>query len=280
VRISFVRELVDNREDIPNAIALNATMFNTAAVVGPAIGGLVYAAVGPGWCFTINGISFIAVLIALWMMHLAPFIPPKQSGSTILQLKEGFSYAWGEPNIRYILASTAMVSIFGFGMFTLMPAWARDVLGGDAATNGLLQSGRGLGSMIGALMLATLSHLKMRGRIWTVGSFVLPACAVWFAMMRWLPLSLLALVGLGWGLMSMLNINNAIIQMQVPDALRGRVMGIYSLVFQGGMPIGSLIIGTVATQIEEPLTVVGAAALLMAFAGFTWLARPQLRKME
>lgn len=280
VRISFVRELVDDREDMPNAIALNATMFNTAAVVGPAVGGLVYAAVGPGWCFTINGISFIAVLIALWLMRLSPFIPPKQTSSTLLQLKEGLAYAWGESNIRYILASTAMISIFGFGLFTLMPAWARDVLGGDAATNGLLLSGRGLGSMIGALMVATLSHLKMRGRMWTIGSFVLSLCAVWFALMRWLPLSLLALVGLGWGLMSMVNINNAIIQMQVPDALRGRVMGIYSLLFQGGMPIGSLIAGTVAAQIKEPLTVIGSAMLLLAFACFTWLLRPQLRTME
>lgn len=279
-RISFVAELVADRTDMPNAIALNSTMFNAAAVVGPAIGGLTYALVGPGWCFTLNGLSFIAVIIALALMKLKPIPQPPQRASAVAQLKEGFSYARKDPIVRYLLAGTAIISICGFGLFTLLPAWAHEILKGDATTNGLLNSARGLGAMTGALLVATLAYLRIRGRIWTIGSFSMPLFAVLFALMQWLPFSLLTLMGFGLGLMIMANINNAIIQMEVPDNLRGRVMGIYSLVFMGGMPIGSLIAGIVAARIGEPITVIGASVLMAAFAVFTWLRNPTLRRME
>jgi MFS family permease len=279
VRISFVRELVDDRADMPNAIALNATMFNTAAFVGPAVGGLVYAAVGPAWCFTLNGVSFIAVLIALALMRILTLPPQPKQTSALKELKEGLAYTVREPTIRYLIVGMGVISMCGFGLFALMPAWAKDVLGGDATTNGLLNSARGFGALLGALMVASFGHLKLRGKMWAAGSFALPVCAVLFALMQWLPLSLLMLVGMGWSLMMMANINNAMIQLQVPDHLRGRVMSIYSLVFQGFMPIGSLIAGAVADQWSEPLTVIAASVLLFAFAAYTWLRRPDLRTM-
>ena len=280
VRISFVRELVAEREDMPNAIALNATLFNAAATVGPAIGGLVYAAVGPGLCFIVNGISFTAVITALGLMRIAAVPAPARRISAVSQLKEGFAYVRKEPAILYLMVATAFISICGFGLFALMPAWAKDVLGGDATTNGWLNSARGLGSMLGALLIATLSHLKNRGKMWTIGSYAMPLFALFFAGMRLLPLSLLMLLGFGLNLMMITNINNALIQMEVPDELRGRVMSIYTLVFQGGFPIGSLLAGAAATQFGEPAAVSIAAVLLIGFAVFTTFRRPEIRRME
>jgi MFS family permease len=280
VRISFVRELVDDKADMTNAIALNATMFNTAAFVGPAIGGLIYAAVGPAWCFSINGVSFIAVLIALTWMRLAPLPPQPQRASAVTQLKEGLKYAAEHPTIRYLILAMGVMSMCGFGLFALMPAWAKEILNGDAGTNGLLNSARGLGSLLGALMVASFSYMKMRGKMWTTGSFVLPVCGFLFAISTSTPLALIMLMGMGWSLMMIANINNAIIQMEVPDHLRGRVMSIYTLVFQGFMPIGSLIAGAAASQFSEPITVFAGAGLLLIFAVVTWLVRPDLRRME
>ena len=280
VRISFVRELVADREDMPNAIALNATLFNAAATLGPAVGGLTYAAVGPGLCFILNGISFSAVLTALALMRIAVLPAPTQRVSAVLQLKEGFAYVRSQPAILYLMIGSAFLSICGFSLFALMPAWAKDVLGGDATTNGLLNSARGLGSMVGALLIATLSYLKRRGRMWALGSYAMPLFTLLFALMRELPLSLLMLFGFGLNLMMIANINNALIQMEVPDELRGRVMSIYTLVFQGGFPIGSLLAGAAAAQIGEPTTIAISAVLLLGFALFTSRYRPEIGRME
>ena len=280
VRISFVRELVADREDMPNAIALNATLFNAAATLGPAIGGLTYAAVGPGMCFILNGISFSAVLIALALMRIVLTPAPPRRVSAVSQLKEGFAYVRSEPAILYLMIGSAFLSICGFGIFALMPAWAKDVLGGDATTNGLLNSARGLGSMIGALLIATLSYLKRRGRMWAIGSYAMPLFTLLFAMTRLLPLSLLMLFGFGLNLMMIANINNALIQMEVPDELRGRVMSIYTLVFQGGFPIGALLAGAAATQIGPQNTIGISAVLLFGFAIFTSIRRPDISRLE
>ncbi len=280
VRISFVRELVSDREDMPNAIALNATLFNAAATVGPAVGGLTYAAVGPGLCFILNGISFSAVLVALGLMRITILPAPIRRMSAVSQLKEGFAYVRSEPAILYLMIGSAFLSICGFGIFALMPAWARDVLGGDATTNGLLNSARGLGSMVGALLIATLSYLKMRGKMWAIGSYAMPLFTLLFALTRLMPLSLLMLFGFGLNLMMIANINNALIQMEVPDELRGRVMSIYTLVFQGGFPIGALLSGAAATQIGAPATLGISALLLFCFAIFTTFRRPEISRME
>ena len=280
VRISFVRELVSDREDMPNAIALNAILFNAAATVGPAVGGLTYAAVGPGLCFILNGISFSAVLIALGLMRITLAPAPVRRVSAISQTREGFAYVLSQPAILYLMIGSAFLSICGFGIFALMPAWAKDVLGGDATTNGLLNSARGLGSMLGALLIATLSHLKMRGKMWAIGSYAMPLFTLLFAMVRLLPLSLLMLLGFGLNLMMIANINNALIQMEVPDELRGRVMSIYTLVFQGGFPIGSLLAGAAATRIGAPATLEISALLLFGFAIFTTIRHPEISRME
>jgi MFS family permease len=152
-RTSFVLELV-SRENMTNAIALNSTMFNIATVVGPSVAGLTYAAIGPAWCFTLNGLSFIAVIVALLLMRIKLEPQPVRRAAALAELKEGIRYVLKNRMILSLIGSVGIVSIFGIGMMNLLPAWATDVLHGDVTTNGWLVSARGLGSMISALMLA------------------------------------------------------------------------------------------------------------------------------
>lgn len=165
-------------------------------------------------------------------------------------------------------------------MMTLVPAWAVDVLGGDVRTNGLLLSARGLGALIGALMIAALSHRGVRGRLWTIGSFALPLTMIVFSAARWVPASMLILVMVGWSFMVQVNTSNAMVQSRVPDELRGRVMSVFSLIFFGGMPLGSLLVGSLASQVGAPHTLVINACLLLVFAGFVALRLPFIREMK
>ena len=274
-RQAFVLELVD-REDLTNAIALNATMFNLGTAVGPAVAGLTYSAFGPAWCFTINGISFIAVIVALLMMRLKPVGYVQRATTALVEIRSGIRYVAANRRVRTIIINLGVVSLFGMGFVTLMPAWAVDVLGGDATTNGLLQSARGVGALVGALMLAAAGGSLPRGRLFTLGSLVFPALLFIYAFLRWLPLSLLCLAGVGWGFMVMVNSSNVLVQTQVPDELRGRVMSIYTLAFFGLMPIGSFIAGRLAEQIGEPVTVVAGALILLGVALWILLRVPEV----
>jgi MFS family permease len=278
-RTSFVLELVD-RETMTNAIALNSTMFNIATVVGPSVAGLTYAAIGPAWCFTLNGLSFIAVIIALLLMRIKLEAKPARHAAALAELGEGIRYVFRNPMILSLIGSVGIVSIFGIGMMNLLPAWAVDVLLGDVTTNGWLVSARGFGSLISALMLAYWGSRKLRGRLWTYGAFIMPVTLFIFAWIRWLPLSLVTLLGVGWGFMMILNNSQAIVQSLVPDALRGRVMGVYTLIFFGSMPIGSLLAGSLAEWIGEPLTVMVGAIMLLLFAVAAWVFLPNIRRHD
>jgi len=278
-RVAFVTELV-SREDMTNAIALNSTMFNIATVVGPSVAGLTYAAFGPAWCFTLNGISFIAVIVALLFMRIKPIIQPSRRATVLADLKEGLHYVFSHSLILSLIGSIGLVSFFGIGMLTLLPAWATDILHGNVTTNGLLVSARGFGSLVSALMLAYLGARKFRGKLWTVGAFTMPVMLFIFAWIRWLPLALVALVGVGWSFMMIMNNSNAMMQSQVPDHLRGRVMSVYTLVFFGSMPLGSLFAGSFAQKFDEPLTVILGAALLMVMAIASWIFLPGIRGQE
>jgi MFS family permease len=271
--------LVD-REDMTNAIALNSTMFNTATVVGPSIAGLTYAAFGPAWCFTINGISFIAVIIALLLMQIKPMVKVTRHATVITDLSEGLRYVFSHGLILSLIGAVGLVSLFGVGMLILLPAWATDILHGDVTTNGWLISARGFGSLISALMLAYLGTRHFRGKLWTVGMISMPVFLFVFALIHWLPLSLLTLAGMGWSFMMIMNNSNAIMQSQIPDHLRGRVMSVYSLIFFGAMPLGSLFAGSFAEKFSEPLTVMMSAVILMIFAIATWLFLPGIRRHE
>jgi len=275
---AFVLELVD-RQDLTNAIALNATLFNLATVVGPTVAGLTYAAVGPAWCFTLNGLSFIAMIVALLRMRLPVHTVLPRTQSALAQLHEGVRYTLAQPMLRTLIAVPAVAALFGTAYATLLPAWAVEVLGGDAATNGLLQSARGAGSLLGALMIAAVGYAGWRGRWLTIGTFVYPLVLLLFAAVRTVPLSVVVLIGVGWGGMLLFNMANTLVQSYVSDELRGRVMSIYSLTFFGGMPLGALWSGALGHVIGAPLTIVVGALIVLGFAVLLWVRMPQVRQL-
>lgn len=278
-RQAFILEMVE-REDMTNAIALNSTMFNLAVVLGPAIGGLIYAAVGPGLCFTINGISFIAVIIALLLMKLKPFVPVKRNGSTLNEVKEGLRYVVNHPDLRILISTLFIITLFGIGIATLIPAWAVVVLKGDSTTNGFLLAARGFGSLIGSLLIAAMGRIRFRGKIWTISSVVMPIMMIVFANMRSLIPALLAIAAMGFAFMMIVNLSNAMVQTRIADEMRGRVMGIFTFFFFGAFPLGSLISGWTADVIGEPNTVIASAVILLVFAGLLIWKQPALRAME
>jgi MFS family permease len=275
-RQAFVLEMVD-LPDMTNAIALNGAMFNSATAVGPAVAGVIYAILGPAWCFTINGISFIAVIVALSLMKLVPFVPKPEKTSAVADLKEGIKYVLGHPMIRTITGLIAIVSLFGIAYAILFPAWAVKILGGDAKTNGFLQASRGLGAMAGALIIASLGRFHFRGRLLTLGTLAMPTLILAFAFVHWTPLSLLILFGAGVAQIFIFNLANALVQTFSPNELRGRIMGVYTFVFFGSMPIAALAIGATAQRLGETTAVIIGASVMLLAAVLLLIFFPRLR---
>jgi len=233
---------------------------------------------GPAWCFAINGLSFIAVIIALLLMHLAPVKTTPRQTSALTEIKEGIRYAASHQIIRTFIISQGVLSLFGLSLMVLLPAWSSSILNGDAKTYGLLLSGRGIGALVGALMIASLGRRNIRGKLWTVGNLSMPLLMAIFTMVRWIPLSFAVIMITGWSFMVQVNTSNAMVQTQVEDHLRGRVMSIYTLVFFGGMPLGALIAGGVANHIGEPATLFINAVILFIFAICVYMFLPYIRK--
>jgi len=278
-RQSFVLEMVD-RPVLTNAIALNSMMFNVAMAVGPAIGGISYALFGPGWCFAINAVSFIAVIAALLAMRLADAPPPVRTSGTFNDISSGLRAVVADRRILAIMILMGVESLFGNAFTTLMPAWAVQVLHGDASTNGFLQSARGLGALTSALVIASLSYRKFKGKLMTIGSFIFPIFIVLFSLTRSTTFSLLTLLGVGAFNIVVNNLANSLVQTMTPDELRGRVMAIYMLTFFGFGPIGSLLAGAAATAIGVPLTVALGACGMLACAVAIVAAVPSLRRLQ
>ena len=279
-RNAFVVSLVDDRADLTNAIALNSGMYNMALVLGPAIAGFVYAWLGPAWCFIFNGISFLAVIIALALMRIKPTPRKEKHDHALVAIKDSFKYVRSNKMVMLLIASLGVISIFGFGMLTLIPVWAVKIMHGDVTTNGFLLSFRGLGAVMGALTVAGLASRHIRGKMWTLGSFALPILLITFALSPYLLVSLALLFGVGWSLMFILNNTNSLVQTTIPDKMRGRVMAIYMTVFEGGMPIGSLIMGAAASVIDVRLVVIICGSALLIFALSAYLIYPRLRRLE
>jgi MFS family permease len=279
-RLAFVPELVDDREDYPNAIALNSTFVNLAFVVGPAAAGLVYAWKGAGWCFVINGISFIAIIVALFMMRLKPVFSPPSEKSMINQLKEGIGYTLHHPHIRIIMLLVIFTSLVGNAYTTLLPAWVVTILGGDSALNGWMQSARGFGAFAAALMIASLGRIQFKGKLLTLGSFIFPIMLFIWALVRPISLSLVFIGLSGWGYLITLNMTQTLVQVNVSDELRGRVMGIYTFAFFGMIPVGAILGGALAEWLGEPLTIMLGATLCLAIAVLIFIKVPSIRLLK
>lgn len=263
-----------------NAIAFNSTMFNGGLIIGPAIGAGVYALTGPVWCFIINGISFIAVIIALLLMRITPSPVPPRRGSAFEAITEGFRYVRGNRLVLTLTINVFVVNIIGFGPITHIPAWAVKILQGDVTTNGMLLSARGIGAVIGGLIIATIASRGGRGKMWAISSILMPLTMIIFAVSRNVPLSMLLMAITGFTLVAMMNNSNAMVQANVPDNLRGRVMGLYSLMFMGGGPLGSLLVDLLAERTSEPFTFYLCACGTLIFAAISWFFQPEVRAME
>src|SRR5450756_1745722 len=282
-RYALVDQLVDDKRHLPNALALNGSMFNMATALGPAAAGAVYALLGPAWCFTINGLSFVAVIAALLFMHLRPVPLCPRGQSPMAGIVEGLRYVWRHENIRTLILLMGITSLFGLSFAALIPAWAVKMLHGTATTgatiNGLLQSARGVGALLAALTIATVSHLKIKGRIATFGTFAYPVALLAFAVARSTALALPLMALVGFASFLVVNLCNVLIQSQVEDSLRGRVIAIYSLVYFGMMPIGSLLTGWLAQWASEPVAIIVSAFAALTGAVLIWMLVPRLRAM-
>jgi MFS family permease len=249
---------------------------------------MVYFLFGPAWCFTINGLSFIAVIIALLMMKIKKTKRKLRKVNFFQEIGDGMRFIRSEPNILWLILIVGAVSFLGFGFISQAPAWAKGILHGDERINGWMLTMRGIGSLVGGLIMAAMSRRRVQGRLWAIGSIILPICMVLFAIIPWLPVSngtmvtftMLILVILGLALMLLTNTANAIVQTKTPDHLRGRVMGIYVMVFMGGMPIGSLIVGAIAAVIGLPLAILIGGILMALFILAIWIFRSEVRRLE
>jgi MFS family permease len=278
-RQSFVIEMVDRREDLGNAIALNSSMVNGARLIGPAIAGIVVASVGEGYCFLADGISYIAVFVSLLMMTIAAR-PVRERGREVLpELKEGWRYVTGSVAIRSILINLSVVSLFGMTYSVLMPIFAAQVLRGGAHTLGFLMAASGVGALLAAMSLAARRSVVGLGRRIAITTGLFGAALIGFAVSKAMWLSLLVLPVAGFGMMQTMASSNTILQTIVEDEKRGRVMAFYSMAFQGMAPFGSLLAGSLAARYGAPVTVVvsGAACVL----GSIWFASrlPEIRKV-
>ena len=278
-RKALVADLVP-RADLTSAIALGDAMYNISVIIGPAVGAAVYALTGPGWCFVLNGVSFSAVIAALLMLRIPARPATAPRGSALTALAEGLRYVRGNRLVRTLNVGEFLISILGYGPIILLPAWAVKVLSGDVTTNGLLLSVHGMGAVLGGLLIAVTAGRRGRGKMWTVGSLLMPLALAAFAALRALPFSLACLGLLGMAQVAMSTNNAALIQARVPDELRGRVMGTYALTYVGGEPLGALAVGLLTERIGESFTFSICAAGLLLWAAFVWWARPEVRAAE
>lgn len=275
----FVFELVEQREDLANAIAINSTMFNGARLIGPALGGLLVARVGEGYCFLIDGLSYIAVIMALLAMRLVPTDIPMMAGSHLQKIKEGFVYAFSSPPIRSILLLSGLVSLMGMQYAVLVPVFADKILKGDAQTLGFLMAASGVGAIFGGVYLATRRSVIGLGKFIVISPSVLGTGLIIFSLSRFLPLSLFAMLLIGLGTILQISAGNIILQTIVDDDKRGRVMSLYTMSFLGMTPFGNLLGGTLGDRIgvTDTLIIAGIVCIL----GSIYFSRqlPALKKI-
>jgi MFS family permease len=277
-RQSFVIQMVERREDLPNAIALNSSMVNGARLVGPAVAGMLIASVGEGYCFLIDGFSYIAVIVSLLLMRLAATAAPPRHRPMMTELSEGWRYVSESAPIRSVLLLLVLLSLVGMPYTVLMPIFAGPVLHGDAHTLGFLMAAAGVGALTGAITLAMRPNVLGLGRVISYSSAAFGAGLIAFGFSRVLLFSLLAVAVAGFGMMRQMAAANTILQTIVAEDKRGRVMAYYSMAIQGIAPFGSLIAGALAARIGAPYTLIAGGILCVAGAAVFAARLPYLRQ--
>jgi len=279
IRQAFVYELVDRQEDVPNAIALNSLTFNGARLIGPSIAGVLIAAVGESICFSLNAVSYLAVIGALLAMKLTPRNINRHNGHIIIGLKDGLLYAYRFVPIRTILLLLALIGIVGMPYAVLMPVFAKDILHGGPRTLGFLMGAVGIGALCGALFLASRRTVKNLDKIvvLAISIFAIGIIGFSFSHNVWLSLCLTLLAG--FGMMVLMASINTILQTVVDDDKRGRIMSLYTMAFMGTAPIGSLLAGSVAHQIGASHTLQISGVLCIIAAAVFWKKLSAIREM-
>lgn len=265
-------------QNLQNAIALNSIQFNVARVLGPVLGGLALEHLGAAWCFGLNGLSFVAVILSLSVLQV-PFIPAKTSVSMLGSIKEGLRAIRNRAGMTGMIALAFWMALLSYPLSTFLPVFAREVLHGNSVTFTLLLSAYGCGSVVGALTVAASHKQKGLARQSLLVMILLGLFISMFALSRRFPLSIVMIFGVGIALMIVFALNSSIIQTYVSDALRGRVMSVYNVAFRGGMPIGSLVCGVLIKQTSAPVIIAGTGILVCLLALYFLLIKREVAEL-
>ena len=281
VRQSFMIEMVEKKEDLSNAIALNSSMVNSARLLGPSLAGILIAAVGEGTCFLLNGISYLAVIAALLAMNVAAKAPPRQGARIWSGLTEGFHYAFGFAPIWSLLLLLALVSLMGMPYAVLMPIFAKEILHGGPHTLGFLMGASGVGAIAGAVYLASRKSVLGLGKIISIAASLFGLGLIAFSLSRLLGFSLMMMMVTGFGMIVAMAASNTVLQTIVEDDKRGRIMSFYTMTFMGMAPFGSLLAGFLASRMGAPDTLLlGGIACLLGAAVFATRLRALRRQTQ
>jgi len=277
-RQAFVPEMV-GKEDLPNAIALNSIMFNSARVLGPALAGLLLAIIGAAWCFTVNGISFLAVIVGLWLMKLPPHQAAHNPASPWRQLVSGVQYTARNRELSALIMLSLVFSIFGISYSTLLPAFVEKVLHQGAMAYGWVNAASGLGAVSGAFLLAHRVSNGRRGQLLVLTNIAFPLILIAFSFTSLFPLSLVLAYGLGLGFMVQFTTINTLLQTRVEDSFRGRVMGLYTITFFGFAPFGNLLIGFLGEKLSLGIAMTIFAICSLILSRLVLTRTPEIQKL-
>jgi MFS family permease len=277
-RQSFMVKMVEDRADLSNAIAINSSMVNVARLIGPSLAGILIAATNEGWCFLVDGISYIAVIASLLMMRVPSTVEAHSGTSMLAQLHEGWNYVAGFAPIKTILLLFALLSLMGWPFMVLMPIFAAQVLHGGPHTLGFLMGAVGVGSLISALSLVMRRSVRGLGKMIPIAATAFGVGLICFGLSTNLWLSMALLLLAGFGMMQGLTASNTIIQTLVDEKMRGRVMSYYTMAFVGMAPFGSLLAGVLAHAIGAPHTVIVSGVACILGGLWFWSRLPRLRK--
>jgi MFS family permease len=277
-RQSFMVKMVEDRGDLSNAIAINSSMVNTARLIGPSLAGLVIAASNEGWCFLVDGISYIAVIASLIMMRLPAMNEQRATTTMLVQMREGWAYVSGFAPIRTILLLFALLSLMGWPFMVLMPVFAAQVLHGGPHTLGFLMGAVGVGSLISALAMVMRRSVRGLTKMIPIAATAFGVGLICFGLSRsfWLSMPLMLLTG--FGMMQGLTASNTIVQTLVDEKMRGRVMSYYTMAFVGMAPFGSLLAGGLAHVMGAPHTVIVSGVACILGALWFWSRLAAIRK--
>ena len=281
-RHSFVVDMVEKKQDLGNAIALNSLMFNGARLIGPSVAGIILASTSEGICFLLNAVSYVFVIISLLMMKLKVKAVKEKSKEILAELKEGLNYTFGFAPIKHLILLLSISSLMGMSYSVLMPVFAKEVLHGGSQTFGFLMGAAGFGALMGALYLASRRSVLKLGRIIPASALLFGTGLIVLSFSRVFPLSLILMVFIGLGMMMQTSASNIVIQTITEDDKRGRVMSFYSMAIMGTAPFGSLIAGWLAKLVGTPgtiliggiSTIIGASIFLRKLPELKTIVRP------